>query len=399
MRPAPIGSPSRAGPIASAWPRRPGPAAEVEQRLAPAPLAHQLDARGRLERADQHRLPRSHLGPADDVEHPVHAVAEVDVDAACAGRTCSRCASSAPGTRARRDRRAGRPRTRRCGRRRRRRAARSRSGRARPRGSSARTSAATSVTPESASTRERTRCAPAMSALLQTTRPKPSDGSERRAVRTRAVGDDAQLAAERVDDDDLVGEPALGADAPPERDALPERRDRRAVGERGRRGRRGDEHRRLREPRRHEQHARPCAPRPPCAARRRRRGRRRAAPAPSAARPAASRGRGCRGGRRRAARRSVSWPLVLRAIQAVTGSRRAIACTVPPVGAATSGDAPWRREVGRAHAQRRRRRPDRLGAGERVRRRAARRLRQLRDEPARAALAARPRRCRRGGRR
>src|SRR5664279_6155127 len=54
-------------------------AAEVEQGLAVAPLAHLLDSGRRLERADQHGLGIASVCAADDVEHPVHAVAEVDL--------------------------------------------------------------------------------------------------------------------------------------------------------------------------------------------------------------------------------------------------------------------------------------------------------------------------------
>ncbi len=38
-------------------------AAEIEGRLAPAPLAHRLEARGRLERADEHGLPDPSCAP------------------------------------------------------------------------------------------------------------------------------------------------------------------------------------------------------------------------------------------------------------------------------------------------------------------------------------------------
>ena len=137
------------------------------------------------------------------------------------------------------------------------RAARSRSGRARPRGCGARTSAAMSVTPASPARASARGALPAICAALQTTRPKPSEGSERRAVRSRALATTRVRAAQHVDHDDLVGEPALGADAPPERHALAEARERGAVGRAlAGDGAEADEHRRLGHAGRHEQHAR-----------------------------------------------------------------------------------------------------------------------------------------------
>ena len=99
-RPAPISSPSSAGPTASAWPSRPGPRQRSSTCLAPAPLAHLLEARRRLERADQDGLAVALLRAADDVEHPVQAVVEVDVDPA-GGPEHDRVARRRPGKRVR----------------------------------------------------------------------------------------------------------------------------------------------------------------------------------------------------------------------------------------------------------------------------------------------------------
>ena len=170
-RPAPIGSPSSAGPTASAWPSRPGPRQRSSSVLAPAPLAHLLEARRRLERADQDGLPVAFLRAADDVEHPVHAVAEVHVDPAGRPEHDSRCAASARETSATPGRRAGRPRTRRCALRRRRSSssqpirscATSRLRRAHQR--------AMSVTPGRPARASARGGCPAIWALLQTTRP------------------------------------------------------------------------------------------------------------------------------------------------------------------------------------------------------------------------------------
>ena len=62
-RPAPIGSPSSVGADRERLAEAPGAAAELEQRLAPAPLAHLLEARRRLERADQHGLAAPSCAP------------------------------------------------------------------------------------------------------------------------------------------------------------------------------------------------------------------------------------------------------------------------------------------------------------------------------------------------
>ncbi len=186
MRPAPIASPSSSGPIASAWPRRPGPRQSSSSDSRPRRSRIVLDARSRLERADQHCLSRALLRAANDVEQPVDAVAAVHV------RTTRRAehARVAAG-------RAGKGV---------RRGIVERVGlalgddaadavdeqlaadqRARQLGARARAEAHARDHAGDASTRDRARRVPAISAALQTTRPKPMDGSESRVVRSRAV--------------------------------------------------------------------------------------------------------------------------------------------------------------------------------------------------------------------
>ena len=219
MRPAPIGSPSSSGPIASAWPRRPGP----RQRSSSASRPRRSRIVSRPAVGSSARTSTASPAPssraADDVEHPVDAVAAVDVEAPGRAEHARVAPRRARGTRARRARRARTPRTRRRSRRRRPRAARSRSDRAPPRGSGAHTSARSSVTPASTA-RASARGASRRSAPRSRRRAR-SRATDRRAApcAARALATTRRRAAQHVDHDDLIGEPALRADAPPERDA------------------------------------------------------------------------------------------------------------------------------------------------------------------------------------
>ena len=150
--------------------------------------------------------PAPALAAADDVEHPVHPVAEVDVDAP-RGPEHARVAARRAGERMRGG-------------------VVARVGLAlddaaadavheqfaadqvaRHREARARAPRAMSVTPASPARASARGGYRRSRAALQTTRPKPSDGSDRRAAAHARARDDARLSGERVDDDDLVGEP------------------------------------------------------------------------------------------------------------------------------------------------------------------------------------------------
>ena len=219
-------------------------------------------------------------------------------------------------------------------------------------------------------------------------------------MRSRRARDDARRAAQHVDDDDLIGQPALGADAPPERHALAEARERRAVGlPRGRR-RRSREHRRLRHAGRHEQHAAPRASPPALRS------------ATTATRPPSSGASAvsCVLAPRLAVeqRRPPAVELLVDGVLPGTSCAR----SRPSRARGARPRAPFRPPVrrpacsrlpsGRAAAARTapRRVPDGGGPGQRERRRqAAGGRRHLRDEPARPAASSWPPPGRRGGRR
>ena len=80
--------PSSARSMPSAWQRRAGPAAEpcVGSAGRPAPRAHGVDARDRLERPDEHRA-RLAVGAAHDVQAVMQPVDEVDVGVTRLART------------------------------------------------------------------------------------------------------------------------------------------------------------------------------------------------------------------------------------------------------------------------------------------------------------------------
>ena len=82
IRGPPTRAPSRSGPTAERLPEPARAAAQQEIAHAASPLAHQLEADRRLERAHEHGGGRPGPGAAYQVQHPVDPVAAVDVDAA-----------------------------------------------------------------------------------------------------------------------------------------------------------------------------------------------------------------------------------------------------------------------------------------------------------------------------
>ena len=189
-------------------------------------------------------------------------------------------------------------------------------------------------------------------------------------MRRRALATTRRRAAQDVDHDDLVGEPALGADAPAERERSGRRLDSdRVVGVRAAGGRRRREHagcglRASRSstlavrapPARAQRDDRDAA-----AVERRQRGQPHARPR--------SRGRAAAPAAVELLEDGVL-PGAPRASHAVTGSRRTTARTVPPGGAPTSVAAGSFRSGGRSRSAPAGV-PDRVGAGQRVRRRPA----------------------------
>ncbi len=94
----PVEGPGQARGPGTAWPGR---CSRSRSRRAAGRAAHMASSPRHRGRRPQEDRPGHRLGPADDVGAPVHAVGEVHVQAARAGRTWWRCGRSARGRRAR----------------------------------------------------------------------------------------------------------------------------------------------------------------------------------------------------------------------------------------------------------------------------------------------------------